>query len=67
MGNSLWCSASGERLATAARDGDLAEARTLLELNPGLAKYSIFGGFNSPLHLAAANGHTEVSSSPLVE
>ncbi|XP_010940875.1 probable E3 ubiquitin-protein ligase XBOS33 isoform X2 [Elaeis guineensis] len=61
MGNSLWCSASGERLATAARDGDLAEARTLMELNPGLAKYSIFGGFNSPLHLAAANGHSEVA------
>ncbi|XP_008803036.2 probable E3 ubiquitin-protein ligase XBOS33 isoform X2 [Phoenix dactylifera] len=61
MGNSLCCSASGERLATAARDGDLGEARRLLELNPGLAKYSIFGGFNSSLHLAAADGRTEIA------
>ncbi|PKA46538.1 putative E3 ubiquitin-protein ligase XBOS33 [Apostasia shenzhenica] len=60
MGNSLGCSASGERLVTAARDGDLVEARMLLEFNPCLAKYSTFGGLNSPLHFAAAKGHNEI-------
>ncbi|XP_010937466.1 E3 ubiquitin-protein ligase XBAT33 isoform X3 [Elaeis guineensis] len=57
MGNSLGCSASGERLVSAARDGDLVEARMLLEFNP---KYSTFGGLNSPLHFAAAKGHNEI-------
>ncbi|KAK8944974.1 putative E3 ubiquitin-protein ligase XBOS33 [Platanthera zijinensis] len=61
MGNSLGCSASGERLVSAARDGDLVEARMLLEFNPGLAKYSTFGGLNSPLHFAAAKGHYEMA------
>lgn len=60
MGNSLGCSASGERLVSAARDGDLLEARMLLEFNPCLAKYSTFGGLNSPLHFAAAKGHNEI-------
>ncbi|KAI3985392.1 hypothetical protein MKX01_033706 [Papaver californicum] len=60
MGNSFGCSASGERLVSAARDGDLVEARMLLEFNPGLAKYSTFGGLNSPLHFAAARGHNEI-------
>nr|XP_010919261.1 probable E3 ubiquitin-protein ligase XBOS33 isoform X1 [Elaeis guineensis] len=60
MGNSLGCSASGERLVSAARDGDLVEARMLLEFNPCLAKYSTFGGLNSPLHFAAAKGHNEI-------
>ncbi|WOL00099.1 putative E3 ubiquitin-protein ligase XBOS33 isoform X1 [Canna indica] len=60
MGNSLGCSASGERLVSAARDGDLLEARILLEFNPGLAKYSTFRGLNSPLHFAAAKGHNEI-------
>ncbi|URD81933.1 E3 ubiquitin-protein ligase [Musa troglodytarum] len=60
MGNSLGCSASGERLVSAARDGDLVEARMLLEFNPGLAKYSTFRGLNSPLHFAAAKGHNEI-------
>ncbi|KAM0945408.1 putative transcription factor C2H2 family [Dioscorea sansibarensis] len=60
MGNSLGCSASGERLVSAARDGDLIEARMLLEFNPSLAKYSTFGGLNSPLHFAAAKGHCEI-------
>ncbi|CAA6673637.1 unnamed protein product [Spirodela intermedia] len=60
MGNSLGCSASGERLVSAARDGDLVEARMLLELNPSLARYSTFGGLNSPLHFAAAKGHSEI-------
>lgn len=60
MGNSFGCSASGERLVSAARDGDLLEARMLLEFNPCLAKYSTFGGLNSPLHFAAAKGHNEV-------
>nr|CAD1835471.1 unnamed protein product [Ananas comosus var. bracteatus] len=48
MGNSLGCSASGERLVSAARDGDVVEARMLLEFNPSLARYSTFGGLNSP-------------------
>ncbi|KAL8160213.1 hypothetical protein V2J09_001750 [Rumex salicifolius] len=59
MGNSFGCSASGERLVSAARDGDLLEAKMLLEFNPCLAKYSTFGGLNSPLHFAAAKGHNE--------
>ncbi|KAF5457769.1 hypothetical protein F2P56_021849 [Juglans regia] len=60
MGNSFGCSASGERLVSAARDGDLIEAKMLLECNPCLAKYSTFGGLNSPLHFAAAKGHNEI-------
>ncbi|KAL2556035.1 E3 ubiquitin-protein ligase [Forsythia ovata] len=60
MGNSFGCSASGERLVSAARDGDFVEARMLLECNPCLAKYSTFGGLNSPLHFAAAKGHNEI-------
>jgi hypothetical protein len=60
MGNSLGCSASGERLVSAARDGDAVEARMLLELSPALARYSTFGGLNTPLHFAAAKGHLDV-------
>ncbi|KAF1899839.1 hypothetical protein Lal_00019971 [Lupinus albus] len=60
MGNSFGCSASGERLVSAARDGDLVEAKVLLKWNPGLAKYSTFGGLNSPLHFAASKGHNEI-------
>ncbi|KAL9317546.1 hypothetical protein ACSQ67_014063 [Phaseolus vulgaris] len=60
MGNSFGCSASGERLVSAARDGDLVEAKMLLKCNPCLAKYSTFGGLNSPLHFAAAKGHNEI-------
>ncbi|RLN07409.1 putative E3 ubiquitin-protein ligase XBOS32 [Panicum miliaceum] len=62
VGNSFGCSASGERLVSAARDGDLQEARALLEYNPRLARYSTFGGRNSPLHYAAAQGHHEIVS-----
>ncbi|CAD6249161.1 unnamed protein product [Miscanthus lutarioriparius] len=62
VGNSFGCSASGERLVSAARDGDLQEARALLEYNPRLARYSTFGGRNSPLHYAAAQGHHEILS-----
>ncbi|XP_022995732.1 E3 ubiquitin-protein ligase XBAT33-like isoform X1 [Cucurbita maxima] len=62
MGNSFGCSASGERLVSAARDGDLVEAKMLLDCNPYLAKYSTFGGLNSPLHFAAAKGHNEIVS-----
>ncbi|XP_010255493.1 PREDICTED: E3 ubiquitin-protein ligase XBAT33-like isoform X2 [Nelumbo nucifera] len=62
MGNSFGCSASGERLVSAARDGDLVEAKMLLEFNPCLARYSTFGGLNSPLHFAAAKGHNEIAS-----
>ncbi|CAK9136796.1 unnamed protein product [Ilex paraguariensis] len=60
MGNSFGCSASGERLISAARDGDFVEAKMLLDCNPCLAKYSTFGGLNSPLHFAAAKGHNEI-------
>ncbi|GFP84777.1 E3 ubiquitin-protein ligase xbat33 [Phtheirospermum japonicum] len=60
MGNSIGCSASGERLVSAARDGDFVEAKMLLDCNPCLAKYSTFGGLNSPLHFAAAKGHNEI-------
>ncbi|XP_068315681.1 E3 ubiquitin-protein ligase XBAT33-like isoform X1 [Pyrus communis] len=62
MGNSFGCSASGERLVSAARDGDVVEAKMLLDCNPCLAKYSTFGGLNSPLHFAAAKGHNEIVS-----
>ncbi|KAJ9162871.1 hypothetical protein P3X46_022613 [Hevea brasiliensis] len=62
MGNSLGCSASGERLVSAARDGDLQEAKALLECNPRLARYSTFGVRNSPLHYSAARGHHEIVS-----
>ena len=61
VGNSFGCSASGERLVSAARDGDLQEAKALLEYNPRLARYSTFGVRNSPLHYSAAQGHHEVS------
>lgn len=60
MGNSFGCSATGERLVSAARDGDFQEAQALLECNPRLAKYSTFGVRNSPLHFSAMQGHTEV-------
>ncbi|KAM0943365.1 putative transcription factor C2H2 family [Dioscorea sansibarensis] len=60
MGNSFGCSASGERLVSAARDGDLQEAKALLEYNPRLARYSTFGVRNSPLHYSAAQGHNEI-------
>ncbi|KAK1415260.1 hypothetical protein QVD17_31037 [Tagetes erecta] len=60
MGNSFGCSASGERLVSAARDGDFVEAKMLLDCNPCLAKYSTFGGLNSPLHFAAAKGHNDI-------
>jgi E3 ubiquitin-protein ligase XBAT32/33 len=63
VGNSLGCSASGERLVSAARDGDVQEAKALLEYNPRLARYSTFGVRNSPLHYSAAHGHHEVYSS----
>lgn len=62
VGNSFGCSASGERLVSAARDGDFQEAKALLEYNPRLAKYSTFGGRNSPLHHSAAQGHYEIVS-----
>ncbi|XP_078445851.1 E3 ubiquitin-protein ligase XBAT33 isoform X2 [Wolffia australiana] len=60
MGNSIGCSGSGERLVSAARDGDYVEAKMLIDLNPSLARYSTFGGLNTPLHLAAAKGHNEI-------
>ncbi|KAK4764343.1 hypothetical protein SAY87_013781 [Trapa incisa] len=62
VGNSFGCSASGERLVSAARDGDLQEARALLEYNPRLVRYSTFGVRNSPLHYSAAQGHHEIVS-----
>lgn len=60
VGNSLGCSASGERLVSAARDGDFLEAKALLEDNPRLVKYSTNGVKNSPLHYSAAQGHHEI-------
>lgn len=45
---------------SAARDGDLVEAKMLLDCNPCLAKYSTFGGLNSPLHFAAAKAHNDI-------
>lgn len=66
VGNSFGCSASGERLVSAARDGDLQEAKALLEYNPRLARYSTFGVRNSPLHYSAAQGHHEIVSLLLV-
>ncbi|CAN6461990.1 unnamed protein product [Victoria cruziana] len=62
MGNSFGCSASGERLVSAARDGDFQEAKALLECNPRLGRYSTFGVRNSPLHYSAAQGHHEIVS-----
>ncbi|KAL5699369.1 RING-type E3 ubiquitin transferase [Ranunculus cassubicifolius] len=62
MGNSFGCSASGERLVSAARDGDFQEAKALLEYNPRLARYSTFGVRNSPLHYSASQGHHEIVS-----
>ncbi|KAA8522800.1 hypothetical protein F0562_009223 [Nyssa sinensis] len=62
VGNSFGCSASGERLVSAARDGDLQEAKALLEYNPRLARYATFGVRNSPLHYSAAQGHHEIVS-----
>ncbi|GAA0165071.1 homeodomain transcription factor [Lithospermum erythrorhizon] len=62
VGNSFGCSASGERLLSAARDGDLQEAKALLEYNPRLARYSNVGVRNSPLHYSAAHGHHEIVS-----
>ncbi|GAB2267474.1 E3 ubiquitin-protein ligase xbat32 [Dionaea muscipula] len=62
VGNSLGCSSSGERLVSAARDGDLLEAKALLEDNPRLVRYMTFGVKNSPLHYSAAQGHHEIVS-----
>ncbi|PIN18222.1 26S proteasome regulatory complex, subunit PSMD10 [Handroanthus impetiginosus] len=62
VGNSFGCSASGERLVSAARDGDLQEAKALLDYNPRLARYSTFGVRNSPLHYSASQGHHEIVS-----
>ncbi|KAF3332313.1 putative E3 ubiquitin-protein ligase XBOS33 isoform X1 [Carex littledalei] len=61
MGNSMIsCVGYGEQLVTAAREGDVAEVQKLLQINPGLARYSTFCLLNSPLHLASARGHHEV-------
>lgn len=63
MGNTFGCSASGERLVTAASDGDWQAAQALLDCNPSLVKYSTFGMRNSPLHFSAMQGHNEVGDS----
>ncbi|GAB4853616.1 E3 ubiquitin-protein ligase xbat32 [Ancistrocladus abbreviatus] len=62
VGNSLGCSSSGERLVSAARDGDLQEAKALLDDNPRLVRYLTIGVRNSPLHYSAAQGHHEIVS-----
>lgn len=41
----------------AAAEGDAEGVKKLLEAKPGLARSS---GFSSPLHIAAAGGHSEV-------
>ncbi|KAG6673809.1 hypothetical protein I3842_15G010100 [Carya illinoinensis] len=48
--NSFGCSTSRECLVSAARDGDLQEAKALLDYNPHLARYSTFGVRNSSLN-----------------
>ncbi|RRT72927.1 hypothetical protein B296_00015139 [Ensete ventricosum] len=60
LGNSFGCSTSGEQLLSAAREGDLEEAKALIDYNPRLARYSTFGVKNSPLHFSASHGHHEV-------
>ncbi|CAK8532249.1 unnamed protein product [Lathyrus sativus] len=60
VGNSFGRSASEERLVSAARDGDVQEAKALLEYNPRLVRYSTFGVRNSPLHYSASHGHHEI-------
>ncbi|KAI6682516.1 hypothetical protein NL676_036397 [Syzygium grande] len=62
VSNSFRCSVYGDRLVSAARDGDLVEAKALLECNPRLVRYSTLGVHNSPLHYAAAQGHHEIVS-----
>ncbi|XP_058112255.1 E3 ubiquitin-protein ligase XBAT32-like isoform X2 [Magnolia sinica] len=62
MDNSFGCSVSGEFLVSAVRDGDLQEAKALLEYNPRLARYSTLSIRNSPLHYSAAQGHYEIVS-----
>ncbi|XP_039164463.1 probable E3 ubiquitin-protein ligase XBOS32 [Eucalyptus grandis] len=62
VSSSFRCSVYGERLVSAARDGDLPEAKALLECNPCLARYSTLGVHNSPLHYPAAQAHHEIVS-----
>ncbi|KAG6509215.1 E3 ubiquitin-protein ligase XBAT33-like [Zingiber officinale] len=58
MGNCLgFFSSSRKQLARAAAEGDTEGAKKLLEMEPGLARSS---GFSSPLHIAAAGGHSEI-------
>lgn len=45
---------------TAAREGDLRSAQELLKLKPSAAKFCTFGVRTSPIHFAAARGHTEI-------
>ncbi|KAL3744104.1 hypothetical protein ACJRO7_013372 [Eucalyptus globulus] len=61
VSSSFRCSVYGERLVSAARDGDLPEAKALLECNPCLARYSTLGVHNSPLHYPAAQAHHETA------
>eukprot|EP00850_Spirogloea_muscicola_P004849 SM000021S06482 [mRNA] locus=s21:522174:524770:- [translate_table: standard] len=60
MGMLLSCSVERERLVAVARDGDALDLQAMLAAKPALAKYTAFGGSNSPLLQAAAKGHVEV-------
>jgi ankyrin repeat protein len=54
--------AAGDEIHDAARDGDLAKVKALLQHDPSLVFSkgdNYFGG--TPLHLAAGNGHIEVA------
>lgn len=48
-----------------ARDEDLVKAKTLLDCNTYLTKYSSFGGLNSSFHFVAAKVHNEIVASLL--
>lgn len=64
MGNVLdvlGCSGRGDKILSASREGDVEEVSKILSVAPILAKYSSFGTRLSPLHLASARGHVEVS------
>ena len=54
--------AEGKQLLDAAREGDAAKVRLLLEKNPESARVKETGTGRTPLHLAAASGDIETVS-----
>ena len=64
MGNALGCTGLGERLAAAARDGDAAEVRRLLEANLGLARCAAFAAPTRARHPARPLPQSGVFPSP---